>query len=280
MVRITREHTMKHIKFFKSGIAILLVLLLSACAPMAITGSADVDKTAFGAKKRFAVVSIASMKDFTGEKGLTQMFKSSDEIPGTNTQPLIDKLAPEIVSTLDESGNFILVPEQDVLSSAAYSSIAEDEKVMKVMFLSKDMNAAHNYKYISDPQKYAELARQLDVDGVIGITMNFSLTAGKSFVNIAGLSLGKKSYSVMAASSATAYDRNGNVIWEDSTIKQAEPGDTKAIILLDFTDLTGTNFAKMHPSAITIGGKAIDVLITRFDDTIAGNHVSGIQFMK
>jgi hypothetical protein len=280
MVRITREHTMKHIKFFKSGIAILLVLLLSACAPMAITGSADVDKTAFGAKKRFAVVSIASMKDFTGEKGLTQMFKSSDEIPGTNTQPLIDKLAPEIVSTLDESGNFILVPEQDVLSSAAYSSIAEDEKVMKVMFLSKDMNAAHNYKYISDPQKYAELARQLDVDGVIGITMNFSLTAGKSFVNIADLSLGKKSYSVMAASSATAYDRNGNVIWEDSTIKQAEPGDTKAIILLDFTDLTGTNFAKMHPSAITIGGKAIDVLITRFDDTIAGNHVSGIQFMK
>jgi hypothetical protein len=73
---------------------------------------------------------------------------------------------------------------------------------------------------------------------------------------------------------------HGNVIWEDSTIKQAEPGDTKAIILLDFTDLTGTNFAKMHPSAITIGGKAIDVLITRFDDTIAGNHVSGIQFMK
>ena len=271
---------MQQIQLFKSGIAIILVLLLPACAPMAITGSADVDKAAFGAKKRFAVVSITSVKDFSGEKGLTQMFKSTDEIPGANTQPLIDKLAPEIVSTLDESGNFILVPEQDVLSSAAYRSIAEDEKVTKVMFLSKDMNVAHNYKYISDPQKYAELARQLDVDGVIGITMNFSLTAGKSFVNIAGLSMGKKSYSVMAASSATAYDRNGNVIWEDSTIKQAEPGDTKAIILLDFTDLTGTNFEKLHPSAITIGGKAIDVLITRFDDTIAGNHVSGIQFMK
>ena len=271
---------MQHIRIFKSAIVVVLVLLLSACAQMAYTGSADVNKEAFGKKKHFAVVSIASIKDFYGEKGLTQIFKSTDEIPGANTQPLIDKLAPKIVSTLDESGNFILVPEQDVLSSPAYRKVTEDEKVMKVLFLTKDMNVAHNYKYISDPQKYAELARQLDVDGVIGITMNFSLTAGKSFINISGLSLGKKSYSVMAASTATAYDRNGNVIWNDSTIKQAEPGDTKAIILIDTTDLTGTNFEKLHPSAITMGGKAIEVLLTRFDDTIAGNQVSSIQFMK
>jgi hypothetical protein len=236
---------------------------------MTITGSADVNKAAFGAKKRFAVVSIASMKDFYGEKGLTQMFKSTDEIPGADTQPLIDT-----------SGNFILVPERDVLSSEAYRKVPEDEKVMKVLFMTKDLNVARNYKYISDPQKYADLARQLDVDGVIGITTNFSLTAGKSFVNVAGLSLGKKKYSVMAASTAIAYDRDGNVIWEDSTVKQAEPGDTKAIILLDFTDLTATNFEKLHPSALTIGAKSIEVLLARFDDTIAGNKVSGIQFMK
>ena len=271
---------MRHMHISKSGIAFALVLLLSACAPMTITGSADVDKTAFGTKNRFAVVSIASMKDFYGEKGLTQMFKSSDEIPGANTQPLIDTLAPQIVSTLDKSGNFILVPEREVLSSAAYRKVPEDEKIMKVLFMTKDLNAARNYKYFSDPQKYAELARRLDVDGVIGITTNFSLTAGKSFVSVAGLSLGKKQYSVMAASTAIAYDREGNVIWKDSTVKQAEPGDTKAIILLDFTDLTATNFEKLHPSALTIGGKSIEVLLTRFDDTIAGNKVSGIQFMR
>ena len=268
---------MRHIQI--SGIAVL-VLLLSACAPMTITGGADVNKAAFGAKKRFAVVSIASMKDFYGEKGLTQMFKSTDGIPGANTQPLIDKLAPRIVSTLDKSENFTLVPERQVLSSKAYRNVTEDEKVAKVLFLTKDLNVAHNYKYISDPQKYAALARQLGVDGVIGITMNFSLTAGKSFINVAGLSLGKKKYSVMASTSATAYDRDGNVIWKDSTVKMAEPGDSKAIILIDTTDLTATNFEKLHPSAITIGGKAVEVLLTRFDDTIAGNKVSGIQFMK
>jgi hypothetical protein len=271
---------MQSIQIFRSGIAVALVLLLSACAPMAITGSADVDKAAFGAKKRFAVVSIASMKDFYGEKGLTQMFKSADEIPGANTQPLIDQLAPRIIGTLDKSGNFTLIPEREVLSSSAYRKVTEDEKITKVLFLTKDLNVARNYKYISDPQKYAALARELDVDGVIGITTNFSLTAGKSFINVAGLSLGKKKYSVMAASTATAYDRDGNVIWKDSTIKQAEPGDSKAIILIDITDMTATNFEKLHPSALTIGGKSVEVLLTRFDDTIAGNKVSGIQFMK
>lgn len=84
----------------------------------------------------------------------------------------------------------------------------------------------------------------------------------------------------MAASTAIAYDRDGNVIWKDSTVKQAEPGDTKAIILLDFTDLTATNFEKLHPSALTIGAKSVEVLLTRFDDTIDGNQVSSIQFMK
>lgn len=271
---------MPHMQIFKSGVAVVLVLLLTACAPMTITGSADVNKEAFGAKKRFAVVSIASMKDFYGEKGLTQMFKNSDEIPGANTQPLIDKLAPRIVSTLDKSRNFVLVPEQEVLASKAYHDVAEDEKVMKVLFMTKDLNVAHDYKYISDPQKYAALARQLDVDGVIGITMNFSLTAGKNFINVAGLGLGKKKYSAMVSSTATAYDRDGNVIWEDSTVKMAEPGDSKAIILIDTTDLTATDFEKLHPSAITMGGKTIEVLLTRFDDTIAGNKVSGIQFMK
>lgn len=76
------------------------------------------------------------------------------------------------------------------------------------------------------------------------------------------------------------YNRDGGVIWEDATVKMAEPGDSKAIILINTTDLTATNFEKLHPSAITMGDETIEVLLTRFDDTIAGNKVSGIQFMK
>jgi hypothetical protein len=36
----------------------------------------------------------------------------------------------------------------------------------------------------------------------------------------------------------------------------------------------------LHPTAITIGSEAFEVMLTRFDEAIACNSVSGIQFMK
>ena len=254
--------------------------MVSGCAPMAITGSADVNQKAFGAKKRFAVVSIASLKTFRGEQGMGQMFKNNDDIPGMNTQPIINKLDSKIVRSLGNSKYFTLLPENTVLTSKAYKSFAEDERVMKVLFMSETMNVANNYKYVSDEKKYAKLAKELGVDGVIGITMNFTISEGGGKLYLGPLSLGKKSYSAMASISAIAYNKNGEVIWKDSTMKEAEPGDTKAIVLIDTSGMTDTNFEKLHPSAIDIGGKAVDVLLARLDDTMAGKETSVFQSAK
>jgi hypothetical protein len=267
-------------KIYSLALMMIVTVMASACAPMAITGSADVNKQAFGAKKKFAVVSIASMKTFHGEQGLGQMFKNNDDIPGMNTQPIINKLDSKIIRALDNDKHFTLLPENKVLASKAYKNFAEDDRVMKVLFMSDTMNVANNYKYVSDEKKYAKLAKDLGVDGVIGIMVNFSVAASKGTVNVMGLSLGKKSYSAMATISAVAYNKEGEVIWKDSTIKEAEPGDTKAIILIDTSDMTSTDFEKFHPSALEIGGKAVDVLLARFDDTMAGNKVSMFQSMK
>lgn len=271
---------MQTYKMYSLALTVIFGLMATGCAPMVVTGAADVDKKAFGAKKRFAVVSIASLKTFQGEQGLTQMFKNNDDIPGTNTQPLINKLNPKIIGALGKSRHFNLLPENTVLTSKAYKNLREDERIMKILFMSDPINVANNYKYISDEQKYAKLAKDLGVDGVIGITMNFSISSGKSGVNVMGLSLGKKSYSAMASITAIAYNKNGEVIWKDSTLKEAEPGDKKAIILIDTSDMTSTNFEKFHPSAVEIGGKAVDVLLARFDDTMAGRDVSSIQSLK
>ena len=261
-------------------LAVVVGLMISGCAPMMITGAADVNRTAFGAKKKFAVVSIASLKTFQGEQGIAQKFTSNDNIPGVNTQPIINKLRPKIIGALGGSRYFTLLPEDTVLTSRAYRSFAEDEKVMKILFLSEQINVATNYKYVSDEQKYAKLAKDLDVDGVIGITMNFSISEGGGKLNVMGLSVGKKSYSAMATITAVAYNKKGEVIWKDSTQKEAEPGDSKAIVLLDTSSITSTNFEKLHPSAVEIGGKAVDVLLARLDDTMAGRGTSGIQFAK
>ena len=271
---------MKTIKMHNFALIALIGIMISGCAPMAITGSADVNKEAFGTKKKFAVVSISSMKTFHGEQGLGQTFTKNDDIPGLNTQPIINKLDSKIIQALDNNRHFTLLPEKTVLNSKAYKKLSEDDRVMKILFMTETMNVANNYKYISDEKKYAALAKDLGVDGVIGITVNFSIASSKGYVSVMGLSVGKKSYSATAAISAVAYNKNGEVIWKDSTIKEAEPGDTKAIILLDTTDITGTNFEKFHPSAIEIGGKAVDVLLARFDDTMAGKKTSMFQSMK
>lgn len=260
--------------------AATMVLMASGCAQMVITGSADVDKKSFGAKKKFAVVSIASLKTFQGEQGLAQTFTNNDDIPGTNTQPIINKLRPKIVGALGKTKYFTLLPEDAVLASKAYRNFAEDEKIMKILFMSEPINVANNYKYVSDEKKYAKLANDLGVDGVIGITMNFSIASGGGKVTVMGLSLGKKSYSATASITAIAYNKSGQVIWKDSTMKEAEPDDAKSIILIDTSSITDTNFEKLHPSAIEIGGKAVDVLLARLDDTIAGREVSSMQSVK
>ena len=84
----------------------------------------------------------------------------------------------------------------------------------------------------------------------------------------------------MASITAIAYNKNGEVIWKDSTLKEADPGDSKAIILLDTSNITNTDFEKFHPSAVEIGGKAVDVLLARLDDTIEGKSVSSFQSLK
>lgn len=255
-------------------------MAVAGCAPVAITGKAKVQEDAFGAKKKFAVVTIASVKELHGEKGITQMFKNTDQIPGADTQPILDKLRPGVVKALKDSPHFKLMPENRVLKSKAYRGAAEDERKHKVLIKNVDMNVAKGYKYFSEPEKLAQLAKDLKVDGVVTIVMGFSITSGKSWVSVAGLSVGKKEYSVVTTVSALAYDREGRRIWKDSVAKQAEPGDKKAIVLIDVTDLTKTDFEKFHPSAVTIGGKAVDVLLARFSDTVEGKQVSFFQKLK
>jgi hypothetical protein len=245
-----------------------------------VTGATDVDKAAFGEKKRFAVVSIASLKNFGGERSIFQAFKNADDIAGANTQPMIDKLAPRIVGALGHSTKFTLVPESRVLSHRAYRAAAEDPKVVRVAMFTADMNTAHGYRYFSEPQKYAALAQELGVDGVIAVQVHFNVSAAGMGMGIKGMSFGRKTYSASATASAVAYNQKGEIVWKDTTTKEAEPGDARAIVVIDTTGFTGADFVKMQPSAIEMGAKAVDVLLARFDDTLAGRQVDRVQSVK
>ena len=100
-------------------------LIASGCisSRTLISGSADVDIKSFGAKKKFAVVSIASTKTFQGKQSYAQIFTSNDKIKGVDTQPIVNKLRPIIINALSKSKHFTLTPEDTVLASKTYKSL-------------------------------------------------------------------------------------------------------------------------------------------------------------
>lgn len=271
---------MQIFKVYSLAFSIIVGLMVSGCASITDTDAPHVDQKSFGSKKIFAVVSTASLKTIQEGKGMSQIFKSADAIPGANTQSIINKLSPKIIRALGSSKHFTLLPENKVLTSKVYRSLAEDEKVTEELFMPDKINVANKYKYLSDEQTYAELAKDLNVDGVIGITMRFSIFTSKRNVSNMGLSLGKQNYSVMASISVIAYNKYREIIWKDAILKEAEPEDTKSFILLETSGMTSADFENLHPSAVEIGEKAIDELLARFDDMMTGKKVSRMQRRK
>lgn len=268
----------------KRNLAVLLIVVMYAltmtgCGKMVFTPKIKVHNEAFGKKKTFAVVSISGSKEFYGQGGISQMFKSVDKIPGKNTQPIINKLRPKIIKSLAKSKNFRLLKEKKVLKSKAYKKVKSDPLQQKAFIFTVDMNVAKGYKYIVDKEKMAKLAKDLRVDAVVAVSMSFSIVEEKGKLTIAGLSLGKKKYKASVSTSAVAYDRQGKVVWQDVTIKETAPGDSKMILGLDFSDMTKTNFKKLHPKAIRMGEKTMGVLMTRLSDKLAGKKISRFQDM-
>jgi hypothetical protein len=279
VIYVIKGGEMKRQKAVVGWLVLCAAIMLSGCS-MAVTGSTKVQQDSFGEQKKFAVVTIASGKEFAGEQGFFQMFKKNEDIKGLDTQPVIDELMPMIREKFARTGYYVSVPMENIVKSKTYLDLPEDEKVQKLAFLKNELNVAKGYKYFNDPQKLARLAQELKVDGVICVMMNFTVESMKSSVYVAMVSLGKKEYAANAAISVIAYDREGKVLWKDSTIKQAEPGDKKAIVVLDFTDFSGTDFEKMHPSAVLIGGHAVDVIVQRFKDTMEGRGTSIFQRVR
>ncbi|MCK4508221.1 MAG: hypothetical protein KAU27_06770, partial [Desulfuromonadales bacterium] len=117
---------MKTIGWKLSGLLLTVVVALSGCT-MAYTGEAEVEKQSFTKQKSYALITIASNKEFSGEQGFFQMFKDNDEIVGINTQPVIDELVPSIRAKLAQTGYFTSVPMKTIVNHNAYKKLGEDE---------------------------------------------------------------------------------------------------------------------------------------------------------
>ena len=257
---------MKALKAFSFVGIIVIVVMVMGCA-IIISPGAKVDADSFGKTKKCAVVTIMGTKKLNAQKGFLQLFM---KVPEQNTQPILDKLRPEVIKAFQRSKHLKVKSEKRVLNSKAYKNLEADEAVQKILFMDIELNTAKGYKFIRDPQKLSKLAKDLNVDGVIVVGMNFSVSSGIAGGMFAGLGIGVKRFKVVTAVSAMAYDSNGNLVWEDAVHKSSELADSQLAVL---ADVRSVDFHKLKPYAFKTGKEGLNVLVARLDDGLEGKHV-------
>jgi len=253
---------MKALRAFSVVGIIVIVVMVMGCA-IIISPGAKVDADSFGKTKKCAIVTIMGTKKLNAQKGFLQLFM---KVPEQNTQPILDKLRPEVIKAFRKSKHLKVKSEKKVLKSKAYKNLKADEPVQKILFMDIELNTAKGYKFISDPQKLSRLAKDLNVDGVIVVGMNFSVSSGIA----GGLGIGVKRFKVVTAVSAMAYDSNGNRVWKDAVHQSSELADSQLAVL---ADVRSVDFHKLKPYAFKTGKEGLNVLVARLDDGLEGKHV-------
>lgn len=257
-----REEVMKVRSAFSSLGIIVIVLMFSGCA-MIISPGAKVDAESLDGTKEIAVVTIMGTKTLQAQKGVLQMFK---KVPEQNTQPVLDKLRPEVIRAFRKSKHLTVKSEKRVLNSKAYKNLTADEPVQKVLFKKVELNTAKGYKFINDPKKLSRLAKDLNVDGVIVVGVNFSVSS----VTAGGFGVGVKRFKVITGVSAMAYDRNGKLVWKDAVHESSELADSQLAVI---ADVRSVDFKKLKPYAFKTGKEGLNVLVARLDDGLEGKRV-------
>ncbi len=253
---------MKALRAFSVVGIIVTVVMVMGCA-IIISPGAKIDADSFGKTKKCAIVTIMGTKKLNAQKGFLQLFM---KVPEQNTQPILDKLRPEVIKAFRKSKYLKVKSEKRVLNSKAYRNLKADEPVQKILFMDIELNTAKGYKFISDPQKLARLAKDLNVDGVIVVGMNFSVSSGIA----GGFGIGVKRFKVVTAVSAMAYDSKGNLVWKDAVHKSSELADSQLAVL---ADVRSVDFHKLKPYAFKAGKEGLNVLVDRLDDGLEGKRV-------
>jgi hypothetical protein len=216
----------------------LLVLLLSGCATSVYKADA------LTPVKRYAVVSIAAAEDIEGGSpgmgvslsGLVKAVMSKDSGFSHSSAKILEESAPRVVKALAAQKKFTVLPDKVAKANAGFKAATSDEPILKFGFLQSRYNVASGYKFFADDQKFAELARKMKVDGVIGVRLFYK--AGESKVGVGGV-LAAGTHSGITRMEVWAIDGSGQRIWADTFSETSK----------DSVSFVGdaVNFVTLHP---------------------------------
>lgn len=246
-----------------SFMGIAAIIFMFAGCSTTISPGAKINTQSFGNIKKIAIVTIAGTKEIKAQKGVLQSFR---EVSEQNTQPVIDKLRPEVINAFQKSKYLTLEAEERVFNSKAYRHLNADEAVQKVAVWTLDFNTAQGYKFIKNPEKFAALAKHLNVDGVVTVRFNFWVKSSVS----GAFGIGVKRFKVVAALYAAAYDKSGEQVWTDAVHASSQLADSQFAFI---ADVRSVDFEKLKPHAFKAAQEALRVIVARLDDGLEGQHV-------
>ena len=244
-------------------LALVAAFALGACAII----PSSYETQAFGKSKKFAVVSVSATPEINSGSGtgsgigftLSGLIKAASDESGYNgdADKILAETAPLILKDLGNNRHYTLVPAKTVLNHKAYRA-AEGEDTSITLGFGKKWLVAPGYKYIKSEDKLAKLARDLNVDAVMVVTVNYSagFTGAQAMGVIAGgVHHGKAMVNVYAV------NRDGKIIWKDG-------GDASSDNSIGGVG-ESVNFTRLHPLLIEATRSATKKLMEKTDSKLA-----------
>jgi len=240
--------------FRKIVLMAALALLLSACGTL--------QKQAFDGTKTFALVTIACNDTISVSSGnpnggtgsLLGLVQAAGSDVGFSekAEPVFKQVLPEIKQAFRQNnGHFRLLSEKKMLRSAAYRNATGEDP--NGFFVS--MVLPEKYKLIRDKDQMKQLAQELNVDGVITVSMY--LGYGFSGLNLAGL-VSAGSHSAKVGYVVAVIDRDGNTLWSDNievVSDESVPALGEAV-----------NFPKLQPLLVATAKKGVHDVLHKLDE--------------
>jgi hypothetical protein len=218
-----------------------------------------VDSKAFGKNKTFAIVSIMATSKITtnqdsgGLVGLFKGFSKKYSFKEDSSKVFSDSL-PLMMKKFQSSKSFRLLPKNTVIQNPAYQAMSPDKPKK---WFGVEMVPADGYKYFKDKKKIKELAKEMNVDGIIVVAVSYSV--GFRGANISGIS-GVGQDKGTALVSVYAVDNEGNEVWKHATQGVGKEGVMS----------TGgsSDFEKLHSSLVDASQIAAQKLIENLDKKV------------
>ena len=197
----------------------LIAAQLAACSGSNSNRPGPIVRSAFGADRTYAVVSIDAHRLVRGDApdtltGVVGALMSDDAAYLTSAAPVLRDSVPMMIYAFGQANSFRLMPEAQMLEHPAYAGMAADPKPDRRII-------ADGYKYFENADRLGRLATALDVDGVAVVSVDFRFKFdGVTYSRLAGAGNTVPEIVMQIA----FHDRNGKIVWQDDITYVAPEG--------------------------------------------------------